>query len=95
MADLNENDNGETLETVQASAGDPQRPLAAPAHAALADVAELSGEDFDARQAAMGGTRRSGPALPEGEELEALGLAAAADAVDEPTEVEEPRPKDR
>lgn len=93
MADPNEDDNGETLKTVKASAGDPQRPP--PAELGLAfDIPEPSEADLDNRQAAIGETRRSGPPLPEGDEPSALAFNDPGVEV-QPTEVAEPRPKDR
>ena len=94
MADPNQNDNGETLETVQVSAGEPKRqPPLAELGLAL-DIPEPSAADLDNRQAAIGETRRSGPPLPEDEEPDALALADPG-VEEQPTEVKEPRPKDR
>ena len=92
MANPNDNDNGKTIPAVQASAGVPQRPEHL--EEAAADVLEPSADDLDARQADLRDTRRSGPPLPPGEDLSGLAMDEAAE-IDEPTAVEEPRPKDR
>ena len=91
MADLNDNDNGETFETVQASAEAAQTP--SPLEALVEVEQEPSAEELVARQAAMGELRKSGPPLPEGEDSAASALEALV-SPDEPTEVEEPRPQD-
>jgi hypothetical protein len=94
MADANDNENDENLETTAGSAGEPQR-------MSTLGALGIMGEDeptdayFDARQAAMSEERKSpGPPLPEGNALASL-LAEAAGEDDSPTEVKPPRPQDR
>jgi len=89
MIDLNDNDNDETLETTQASAGMPQRP--GPLAFGIQDnEPEPSAEDLDARQEAIGTTRRDGPPLPESDEPNAMAMAIGEEAGEPPTEVAKP-----
>jgi hypothetical protein len=92
-------DNGEeqTFETHQGSAGFPQRPIP-PDSLGLSGgfpetTTELTPEELDARQAAIGGRRRDGPPLPEGEEdADPSALAFGTEETQrqvEPTEVKE------
>lgn len=95
MADPNDNDNGETFETVAGSAGEPERPSTLEAFGFMADANEPTVDDFDARQAAIGETRKSpGPPLSEGDAIAEPSFEALGE-VEEPTEVKPPRPQDR
>ena len=93
MADPNDNENGEKIQAIQASAGASQR-IEAMDEAAAMDVPEPSADDLDARQAAIGELRRSGPPLPDGEDFSDLAMDEAGE-VDESTTIAEPRRKDR
>ena len=91
------NGDEETFETHQGSAGFAQHP-APPDSFGLSGgfpeiPRELTPEELDARQAAIGTRRRDGPPLPEGEEdIGSSGLALGTEEVVrqvEPTEVRE------
>ena len=100
MAESNDTnqENGNSTEAIQVSVGAAQRMSAqdaGPAAAAApASVAALSAADLDARQQAIGTTRRSGPPMTDdGVGAPAAAAAAASAAVEqvEATEVSEPR----
>lgn len=93
MADPNDNDNGVKIQAVQATAGASQR-IEAMDEAVAMDMPEPSADDLDARQAAIGESRRTGPALPDGEDFGDLAMDESGEA-DEPTIVTAPRRKDR
>ena len=92
MADTNDNEG--THESVQASAGAPQRPTPADVLFEAVGAPEPTAAQLDARQADIGARRRAGPPLPEGVDAGAV-LLEAVRVEEEPTEVVEPRRQDR
>jgi hypothetical protein len=103
QADDPDNGDEETFEAQENTAGFAQRP-APPDPFGLSTgqsdlPEELTPEELDARQAAIGTRRRKGPPLPEGEEhLDDPGLGFGLGGNDDqgaaPTEVKEPPDND-
>lgn len=103
MPQADDPENGEeTFETQQNTAGFAQRPAPPDPFSLSAGLeddfpADLTPEELDARQAAMGTQRRKGPPIPEGEDnIAGPGLVFGLGVEDQgaaPTEVKEPPDK--
>lgn len=94
--DMAENDtksqNGESTQATEATAGVPRRMTNL--SLAVLPQSEPTAAELDARQAAIGTSRKSGPPLPAGQ-ISAAEVAFEVTEQQKPTEVAEPRKRDQ